>query len=97
MESGAGADCEKSDEETVEEGGGASESQLSPVEDGFEAEENEGESEEEEEEESDALRALLLLSKGRRGSGSSWRGWTDSWSVERLGPLVNATAEEAVT
>lgn len=96
MESGAGADCEKSDEETVEEGGGASESQLSPVEDGFEAEENEGESEEEEEE-SDALRALLLLSKGRRGSGSSWRGWTDSWSVERLGPLVNATAEEAVT
>lgn len=95
MESSAGADCEKSGEETVEEGGGASESQLSPVEDGFEAEENEGESEEEEEE-SDALRVLLLLSKGRRGSGSSWRGWTDSWSVERLGPLVNATAE-AVT
>lgn len=90
----AGVDCVESDEKRgEEEERGASESQLSPVEEGLEVVENGGGSEEEER---DALRALLLLSKEKRGSGSSWRGWTDSWSVERLGSLVNVAAE-AVT
>lgn len=91
----AEVDCAKSDEKDEvlledEEEGGVNESQLSPVED------NDGNGGGREDEgEGDVLQALL--SKERRGSGSSWSGWTDSWSLECLGPLVIAFETAAET